>query len=186
MRILNDPTLLFDNERIAKKIEAVKKDKKGLVNAASDYNSKYKQEIDEGTRKQQLLIEDGLRRGLKEEDALRGQFLPSRHTPILNFLYFMLREENLDVEFEKVRNDYNKQYGHLEDTYMVEESDNVEDVPEMDTFIYGEMDHNSYKKIKKLKRLALDHANANESLLAYQLCLELCKRYNLEYDKVVV
>jgi hypothetical protein len=183
MKILNDPSLLFDNERLAKKIEEVKKDKQGLTNAASSYNVKYQREIEEGTKKAQLLIEDGKRRGLKEEDIFRGSFMPTVRTPILNFLYFMLREENVDAGFEESRQKYNKQYGHLQDEYVAEDTDNLQAPPEMETFIYGNMTRDQFVKIKKLKALSRS-SNENEAFIAYRMCLELCERYGLEMDKI--
>ena len=185
MKILNDPSLLFDNERIKKKIENVKKDKQSMVDAASDYNNKYKQEIDDGTRKTQLLIEDGKKKGLKEEDVLKGSFTPCVRTPILNWLYFLLRE-NTDEVFEESRNEYNKQYGHLEDDYDYKNSGVLEEPKELDTFIYGSMTHKQYQTVKKLKTLALSNGkcNENESALAFSMCKELCRKYSLEFDKV--
>lgn len=183
MKILNDPSLLFDDARIKKRIADVKKDKRGILNAAETYNDKYHQEVEEGTKKRQLMLEDGARRGLGEEDVMRGKFMPTKYTPILNFLYFMMREDNIDVGFEESRQKYNKQYGHLQDEYNADASDNVDSMPEMDSFIYGSMTHDMFKKIKKLKALSRS-ANENESFIAYRMCLELCERYGLEMDKI--
>jgi hypothetical protein len=185
MKILNDPTLLFDNERFSKKIEEVKKDKQGILNAANDYNNRFRNEIDEGTKKRRLLIEDGERRGLKEEDIMSqvGYFVPCRQTPILNFLYFMLREENIDIGLEENRKKFNIEFGHLEDDYEYKKSGNVEEPEEMDTFIYGNMSHDMFKKIKKLKALSRS-VNENEAFIAYRMCLELCERFGLEFDKI--
>ncbi len=185
-KILNDPSLLFDSERLAKKTQEVKKDKQSLTNAASNYNERYRDEINEGTKKRQFLIEDGEKRGLKEEDVMKqiGMFVPCKRTPILNFLYFMLRDENVDMNIEESRQKYNKQYGHLQDSYEAQTNDNLIAPKEMESFIYGNMSADSFRKIKKLKALALNNTNENEAFLAFTLCKELCKKYNLEFDKI--
>lgn len=178
MRILEDPTLLFDGERLKKIAGEVKKDKQTIIKSAEDFNNKYKSEIEEGTLKRQLMIEDGAKRGLKEEDVCKGTFFPTKYTPILNWLYFMMREENVDVGWEESRQKYNKQFGHLTDEY-----EERSDVPEMDNFIYGNMSHDMFKKIKKLKALSRS-ANENEAFIAYRMCIELCNKYGLDIDKI--
>lgn len=183
MKILNDPSLLFDNERLKKKIEEVKKDRGSMTNAAQDYNNRYKQEIEEGTKKRQLMIEDAERRGLKEEDVMKGSFVPTKYTPILNWLYFMMREENVDVGWEENRKKYNEQYGHLEDDFDYGESENIVEPKEMDEYLYGNMTHDMFKKIKKLKALSRS-PNENEAFIAYRMCLELCERYGLDIDRI--
>lgn len=183
MKILNDPSLLFDDERIKKKIGEVKKDKQSIVNAARQYEHKYQKEIDEGTERRKLLIEDGKRKGLKPEESLSGVFVPCRQTPILNWLYFMMREENVDVGWEENRQKFNKEFGHLEDDFDYGESVNIEEPKSMDEFIYGNMSHDMFKKIKKLKALSRS-ANENEAFIAYRMCVELCERYGLEMDKI--
>ena len=178
MKILNDPSLLFDGDRLKKIAGEVKQDKKSIVKSADDYNNKYKQEIEEGTLKRKLMIEDGARRGLKEEDVCKGSFIPTIRTPILNWLYFIMREENVDVGWEENRQKFNKQYGHLVDDY-----EEKNEVPEIDELIYGSCSHDMFKKIKKLKALSRS-SNENEAFIAYRMCMELCERYGLEMDKI--
>jgi hypothetical protein len=178
MKILDDPSLLFDGERLKKIAGEVKKDKNTILKSAEEYNNKHKQEIEEGTLKRKLMIEDGVGRGLKEEDVCRGSFVPTKYTPILNWLYFLMKEENVDVGWEESRQKYNKQYGHLVDDY-----EEQTEVPEMDELIYGSCSHDMFKKIKKLKALSRS-SNKNESFIAYKMCLELCKKYGLEMDKI--
>jgi hypothetical protein len=188
-KILNDPSLMFDSERLAKKTEEVKKDKKALTNAADHYNQRFQQEIEEGTKKRQMLITDGARRGLSEDHVIghHGSFIPSVRTPILNFLYFMMREENVDLELEETRRRYDKEYGQLEESYTAESSEDIEAPPEMETFIYGSCTSKDFQTIKKLKTLALDGScNENESALAFSMCMKLCKKFSLEFDKIPV
>ena len=192
---------------LAKKTEAVKKDKQSLLTAATTYTQKYEKEINEGTKKRQKLITDGRDRGLNEDEALSqyGQFLPSVYTPILNWLFFTFREEaeapqTAKMELEELTQYYINKFGYdgfikrleagSEYTHEVysEEledllSDDTEQPIEMDSFIYGEMTNGTFQKIKKLKALA-QSSNEREAFLAYRKCLELCKKHNLEFDKV--
>lgn len=186
-RILNDPSLLFENERIQKKIEEVKKDKRGILTAAESYTNRYQKEIEDGTIKKQLMIENGKRSGLKEEDVCKGSFIPTKYTPILNWLYFMMREENVDVGWEENRQKFNREFGHLEDDYDYQDSGVLEEPKDMDSFIYGNMSHKQFQTLKKLKTLALsNNCNENESALAFSMCKELCCRYGLEFDKIPI
>lgn len=186
---------------LAAKTEAVKKDKAGLKHAAETYTQKYEKEILEGTKKRQLLIAEGQANGLTEAEVFKGnnRFLPTVHTPILNFLYFMFRDEAND-ERERIKTlteNYIKEFGY-ENIVKAMESDvddtkdvTLEDIlsndtnqpEEMESFIYGNMTHAEFKKIKKLK--ALTHSpNEKEAFLAYRKCQELCKKYNLEFEKI--
>ena len=55
----------------------------------------------------------------------------------------------------------------------------------MDEFIYGNVTSKQFQTIKKLKTLALSSkCNEHESALAFSLCKELCKKHNLEFDKI--
>ena len=81
-------------KRISKKVQEIKQDKEHLLSAADEYGAKYQEEILEGTRKRALLLKEGEARGLSENEVMQeyGKFVPTVYTPILNFLYFMLRE----------------------------------------------------------------------------------------------
>lgn len=192
---------------LAKKTEAVKQDKKNLLTAATTYTQKYEKEIQEGTKKRQKLISDGRDSGLNEDEALSqyGQFLPSVYTPILNWLFFTFREEKeapqtSKMQLEELTQYYINKFGYdgfikrleagseyTKENYSDELvdilSEDSEQPVEMDTFIYGEMTNATFQKIKKLKALS-QSPNEKEAFLAYRKCLELCKKYNLEFDKV--
>jgi len=90
--------------RISKKVQEVKQDKQNLSHAADEYSKRYEQEILEGTKKRQLLLTEGARRGLSEAEVMAeyGKFVPTVYTPILNLLFFMLRETE-DVDRAKYR-----------------------------------------------------------------------------------
>lgn len=199
----NDPDFA---EALAKKTAAVKQDKKNLVAAAENLSKKYEAEIQEGTKLRQKLLSEGKSKGQSEDEVLSnyGRFVPSIYTPILNFLFFMFREDTEAVQhkakLEELTQHYIEKYGYEEfikklesgTTYVREQyGDELEDVigedtnepQEMTTFIYGNMTHETFKKIKKLK--ALSHStNEKEAFLAYRKCLELCKKHGLEFDKI--
>ena len=196
----NDPDFA---DALAKKTEAVKQDKKNLLSAAETYTQRYEQEIAEGTKLRQKLLTEGQAQGLSEEEVFKGnsRFIPTVYTPILNFLYFMFRDEARDEQkrIKELTEQYIKEYGY-ENVMKVLKEDNeddgekevtLEDIlsndvkrpEEMDTFIYGKMTHDTFKKIKKLKALA-QSPNDKEAFLAYKKCRELCKKYGLEFDKI--
>lgn len=203
-------------ERLAQQVKEVKKDKARLMGTVESYSQKYSREIEEGTKKRQLLLAEGKSRGLSEKEIFSNQaFMPTKYTPILNFLYFILRERPAQDqdEFEKLRREYNEKYGHLEhDDYQTnydafsspeafdqerqrqnerygteyedeKESFGADKTPQMEEFIYGNMTHEMFQKIKKLKSLSKS-PNENEAFQAYRRCLELCQKYHLDFDKV--
>ena len=94
----NDPEF---GRRISKKVEEIKHDKQNLSAIANTYESKYKQEILEGTELRNRLLTEGKQKGLSEEQILGsyGRFVPCLRTPILNLLYFMLRESEDDERY---------------------------------------------------------------------------------------
>lgn len=191
---------------LQKKKEAVKKDKQNLVAAAKTYTQKYEKEIEEGTKLRQKLLTEGESQGLSEDQVLSqyGRFVPCRQTPILNFLFFMFRDEQAEqtnrMKLEELTQYYIEKYGYEEFIKKLEEGstyvketyaddledilgDDTDDPEEMDRFIYGNMTSATFQKIKKLK--ALSHSpNEKEAFAAYRKCIELCKKYNLEFDKI--
>lgn len=202
MKILQNDEVFGDI--LKKKTEAVKKDKKNLVQAAQIYTEKYEAEILEGTKLRQKLLSEGKAKGLvKDEDIFAGnaRFMPTVYTPILNFLYFMFRDEaqNEKKKLEELTQAYINEFGYenlikaLQDGADVEKEENttldeilsndVRRPEEMEKFVYGNMDHNTFKKLKKLKALSKS-PNEKEAFLAFRKCNELCKKYGLEFDKI--
>lgn len=184
--------------RIAETTKHIKVSKGSLLQAATEYNEKYKTDVEEGTRKVQLLLEDGKRQGLSEEESIARslQFYPTLRTPILNLLHFLMREhpdaDKIDVlrlnedkkqNVNDLRDKHNKAYGALQ--YGEADEKTADSAPSMDTFIYGNMTHDVYKKIKKLKALSTS-PNRAEAFAAYTKCVELCKEYGLEFDRVKI
>ena len=198
----NALTILRDNSdlayRLRKQIEEIKKTKGGLTSAAKTFSTKYQSEINEGTKKMQLLLENGKKHGFAEEEIMAAQtsFCPTVRTPILNMLFFLFREhpDAANINFNRIVEDVNKdsqllleqqnqKYGGLQHESDIENTS--EKAPSMDEFIYGEMSHAEYQTIKKLKRLSQSD-NQNEAFVAYRKCIEMCKKYNLEFDKVKI
>lgn len=177
MSLIKDDPIL--SRRLEKQTQKVKKHKEDLSKVAESYNQKFNREIREGTRRKQLLLEDGKRKGLSEEDTMKkyGKFIPSVYTPLLNFLYFFMKEHE-DNSFELLREKFDKKYGKL-----IHEEIERENIPEFDTFVYGNVTSDTFQKIKKLKALSKSK-NINEAFLAYTTCLKLCEKYNLDFDKI--
>lgn len=170
--------------RISKKVEEIKQDKRNLLNIADEYGKKYQEEILEGTERRAKLLTEGQARGLSEEQILSeyGRFVPTVYTPILNMLYFMLREtEYEDREKYRQRDKLNEQFGHLrEDDFR---SEVLKEPPEMVEYLYGNITIDMFNKIKKLKALSKS-PNEKEAFRAYRKALELCKEYNLDFDRI--
>ena len=129
-----------------------------------------------------MLLEDGARRGVSADDVFKDftVFIPAKNTPLLNYLFFLLRENDYSpAESKVICEKYEKEFGHV-----VEEKDpTAESLPNMVSFVYCNIGDETFATIKKLKTLA-DSANEQEALQAYKKCREMCKKYNLEYAKI--
>lgn len=179
--------------KMAAKTKNIKQDKEGIIKAANEYAVKYEKEVEDGTQRRRLLIENGKRRGLSEEESLKNLsvFIPDKKTPILNMLHFLLyeypnandqlqflREETNDGDkFDNIKEDLNKKFGGLEF------EDIEQDIPEILEFIYENVTTEIFKKAKKLKALSRSD-NKEEAFLAYSKCIDLCKKYDLDFDKL--
>ena len=188
------------------------KDKQSLIKASEQYSQKYEKEIEEGTRTYNKLLGEGKVSGHEGSAELGGKFMPTKYTPILNFLFFALRDEDVAPKKsqEEIVNEYLKQFtdagfakselidlyikgivDKLPDGYDDEEVDfddvineeNTNDPAEMESLIYGSLTHSEFKRLKKLKALSKSQ-NEQEAFLAYRKCIELCKRYSLEFDRI--
>jgi len=191
--ILNSTDGDFVN-RMAQKKKDVEKDKAGIMSAAQQYARKYEKEINEGTEKRKLLIENGIKKGLTPEEALKNLsvFIPDKKTPILNMLHFLLHEydgasdqlqmlredKDKNVDFDQLKTALNEKFGGLS-------IDDIEqDIPEILEYVYENVTSEIFKKVKKLKTLATDKPKTPEQYAAYGKAMELCQKYNLEYDKL--
>lgn len=83
-------------KRLQKKVQEIKEDKQNLLNVADEYGKQYQQEILEGTELRAKLLTEGSSKGMSEEQIMAsyGKFVPTVYTPILNLLYFLLRESD--------------------------------------------------------------------------------------------
>jgi hypothetical protein len=201
---------------LKRRTQLAKKDKESLLNSATQYNQKYKNEIEEGDKLRHKLLEEGKSKGLtKEEDIFKGnsKFMPTVRTPILNFLFFMLRDEEQckTKTIQEVIEEFLHQNGYekteevqhyidgivqnfsieqtldelgdgitFEDTVSKDTTKEVEDIGE---FLYGNLTLKEFNTVKKLKALSRSE-NKDEAFSAYSKCLELCKKYNIEFDRI--
>lgn len=178
-----------------KKIE-IKKTKEDLMASARQYQEKYTQEIDAGTARRALLLEDGKRRGLSEEEIFKGNeiFIPTKQTPLLNYLYFLLREgnatqqeisvlrENADLgrALDELKSEYDAKYG--QEVHGDKENTTL---PDAKQFVYGNVGNEEFALIKKLKTLSRSD-NRNEAFIAYRKCIEVCDALGIDFDKVPI
>jgi hypothetical protein len=183
------------SKRLKEQAEKLMLDKENIVDAANSFSKKYKTEIALGTKKMQKLLEEGKNKGLTDEQVIsQAGFMPTVRTPILNMLYFLAREhpdaDKIDYnrmftdvgrDTQEAINENNKKYGG--EYYDDKESYGSENSPTMDSFIYGNMTNDMFNKIKKLKALSRSPQKA-EAFAAYSKCMELCKEYGLEFDKI--
>jgi hypothetical protein len=186
----NEDEFIARMERQAKEI---KKDKTNILKAADSYYTKYKTEIDEGTEKKKLLIAEGVKKGLSPEDTLKNMavFIPSKQTPILNMLHYLLNEneeanDNIqflregqyqNIDFNILKQELNNKFGNLN-------LDDIEqDIPEILEYVYKNVTSEIFKKVKKLKALSRS-SNKEEAFAAYTKCMELCTKYKLDFDKI--
>jgi len=184
--------LLQGDEDYLKRVKELKKllqsDSASVRNQASAYAKKYSKEIHEGTKKLQLLIEDGKRRGLSEDDVLtRNGFVPSKRTPVLNWIYFLNLEHDNPLH-QKVQSD-TKVLNETLNAESLTEKINYNEVNEptdMIEHILGSANLDTFNKIKKLKALATNNPNQHESIAAEKACKKLCLKYDLEYSKIPV
>ena len=182
----------------AKKAVAIKQNKADLVEAAKSYQTKYKTQIEEGTRKRQLMLSEGKARGLKEDDIFRDNqlFIPTQQTPILNYLYFLLCEHGdmaANIKVLRAANHMDSEYGLLKEELEKKHGAEVhkdhdaekQGTPNMVSFIYKNIGDDTFSTIKKLKTLSMSE-NEAEAFVAYRKCMELCRKYNLEFSQIPI
>jgi hypothetical protein len=219
-------------KRITKKVQEIKKDKESLLNIADQYGERYQQEIVEGTLHRANLLTEGKSRGLSEDEVMSqyGRFVPTVYTPILNLLYFLLREselpgqnkygrrDNIDQQLLKAnmlehkdediterdidslldeleqsiykttkseakRTQLNERFAEEKKTVSKEDATKLKDTPDMVSYLYGNITLDTFNKIKKLKALSKS-PNEKEAFLAYRKAMDLCKEYNLDFDRI--
>ena len=110
--------------RLAAKCEEVKQDKVKILSFADSYSKKYDKEIEEGDKLKRNLLSEGASKGMSEEEAIAnyGKFVPARNTPILNMLYFLLRESDGDEFYGKrLYEQRDTLNGYLKSTYKSED-----------------------------------------------------------------
>lgn len=178
-----------------KRKDEVKQNKANLLEAANQFQTKYASEIEDGTRKRQLLLEAGKSKGLNEEETFRNNqiFIPTKTTPILNMLYFLLREQgdlsanvtvlreaqHLGLSHAALREELERLHGsELHEVVAMAEA-----LPNAKGFIYGKVGSEGFNILKKLKTLA-SSKNEAEAFIAYRKAREICERIGVDFDKV--
>jgi hypothetical protein len=179
--------LLKDNpnlmDRISEVAQEVKKDKVKIMAVADKYNQKYEKQISDGTLKRQIMITEGTKRGQTVEEVERNMgFIPSIYTPILNWLYFFMMEEE-DPRKEQLRTEQEAQYRTL--LHEDQNVQNMEKVPEAFVFLSGKVTYDQFQKLKKLKALSRS-SNKHEAFSAYTKCMQLCEAFEVEFDKIPI
>lgn len=178
-----------------KKTVEVKKNKADLLEAANQYQQKYSAEIEAGTRKRQLMLAEGERKGLKEEEIFKDNqlFIPTAQTPILNYLFFLLREhgdqlssikvlreiQHSDADLEVLREEFEKKYGLA----MHDGVQAVETLPNVVKLAYGAVTDDTMAVLKKLKTLSMSD-NEKEAFVAFRKGRELAAKCNIDWDRV--
>ena len=142
---------------IGKKIGA---DQNKINKMANEYNKKYEQEIANGTKRQQLLLETGKQKGLTEQEVLKNQgFIPTVYTPFLNWLYFFM-EEHGDPTHDIKRKKLDEKLGY--ETEIHTDYKQSKKFPDMTEYVYGNITIETFQKLKKLKSLSTSD-NKNEA-----------------------
>lgn len=180
-------SLIQDDEdffnRIQNLSKEVKKDKTKIMTMAEKYNQKYENEINEGTKKRNALLTEGLKSGKTYEEAERSLgFIPSIYTPILNWLYYFMKEEN-NPDRELLRAEQEEKYRHL--LHEQQTVEGMEKVPDVFVAMSGKVTQEQFQKLKKLKRLSRS-PNEHEAFQAYTKCLQLCEAFEVDFDKIPV
>jgi len=176
--IKEDPDFVKRIKQVAKEID---KDTAKIKTMADKYNTKYKKEIEIGTAKKHLLLQEAKNQGKSIEEVQRGSgFIPSVYTPILNWLYFFIIEGQ-DFQKEYTREEQDGIYRQL----LQEEktSPSLENAPDMLEYIYGNLTMEKFQTLKKLKRLSKS-PNEHEAFRAYRKCMELCKEHKIDFDRI--
>jgi hypothetical protein len=180
-------SLIRDNpdyiDRIQAIAEEVRKDKGKITAIAQKYNKRYGNEIAEGTKRKQVLLTEGMKYGKSKAEVEQSMgFIPSIYTPILNWLYFFMREEDIPQR-EMLREEQESKYKHL--LHEGIEVDGMNKVPEVFVILSGKnISYDKFKTLKKLKTLSKSQNNEHEAFNAYTQCLKLCNKYDIEFDSI--
>jgi len=140
--------------RLQKKVKEIKKTKEDLLNVADEYGKQHQQEILEGTELRAKLLTEGSAKGLNEEQIISsyGRFIPTVYTPLLNLLYFLLKEsEPYDITRYKVRDSINEA---LVKAKQISYDDNERDLTsdELREILNDNLDAIKEQTIKDIKR----------------------------------
>lgn len=179
----------------AKKATVIKQNKNDLLEAAQEYQKKYSNQIEEGTRKRQLMLAEGEAKGMKEEEIFKDNqvFIPTKQTPILNYLYFLLYEHGdlaanikvlraantMGTDFALLKEQFEEKYGaEVHKDHSIPEA-----IPNMVKFMYGNVNDDTMSTLKKLKTMAMSD-NEKEAFVAFRKGRDLAQKCGLEWDQI--
>jgi len=183
-------------ELFAKKANEIRHTKANLLEAAREYQDKYDEVIERGTLTRQLKLEEGRSHGLSDDDIFKDNklFIPTKETPVLNYLFFLLRETRFeDVDIRVLRNycDADKDIQLLKEEYSqkygtaTHETVRDTEIPNFVSFIYGSIGDDTMALLKKLKTLSMSE-NEKEAFVAFRKGREMCSKFKLEWDKIPI
>ena len=194
---INSLPATVDVELFSKRIKRISKeishDNIKIANLAAEYNKKYEDEIAAGTTMKQLLLAEGAEEGLTSDQVtVRSGFIPTVHTPVLNWLHYFMSEHKDNVLIgdakEVKRRQLNERYAGL--SYDGKTAPKIEqptrhsrETPDMYEYLYGNVTSDIFDKLKKLKAMSQSD-NENEAFQAYRAGNRLCKEHGLDFDKV--
>jgi len=174
----------FTEKRLKYISEQLAVSSKKVTEMAKQYNQKYADQITDSER----LLENGRSLGKSDDQIFReiGKFMPSIRTPVLNWLYFMLDENQTPAmkAHEEKRKKLDEQ--HEEKWHEDFEYTNVTEPQDMVMFILGNSTLDTFNKIKKLKTLATNNVNPNEAASAKFAAEKLCEKYDLIYEQIPI
>jgi soluble cytochrome b562 len=145
--------------RFDKKVTEIKEEKKQLLNTAARYEDKYNKEVLAGTQLRAKLLTEGAAQGKTEQEIMSefGRFVPTVYTPILNMLYFILREnedenpkyyKNLYAQRDRINEELKKQgmLDHKDDDNLLKDENISELLDELTRKAYEETSTNQERK----------------------------------------
>ena len=141
------------------------------------------------------MLTEGKAKGLKIDEIFQDNelFIPADDTPILNYLFFLLRETKFrdlpipilrqyadaNKDIQLLKEEYEKKYG----AEVHKDHNTPEEVPNMVSFIYKNVGDDTMTTLKKLKTLSMSE-NEKEAFVAFRKGREMCVKYNLAWDQI--
>ena len=116
-----------------------------------------------------------IRAGQLTHDSGERDLSSSELSQLLDDKFKELKEESL---VDERRQEANRRFAEEE-----REKADLKDTPDMVNFPDGNITLDTFNKIKKLKALSKS-PNEEEAFQAYRKAIDLCKQYNLDFDRI--